>query len=116
MNPKRVPLLTGDDLAYATLDYIREHPEEWDQRFYFCESQACFAGRAIILAGGKKLIGTDWEFFEDGITCLGPTGVVARKLLGWTKTQAREVFTRCQSKDFTELETRVKQVLNREIQ
>jgi hypothetical protein len=38
--------LRGDDLAYATLDYIRDHPEEWDQGHYRCGSTACFIGRS----------------------------------------------------------------------
>src|SRR6266704_2128594 len=51
-------LLRGEELAFLTLDYIREHPEEWDQESYFggCDTTACFAGRAILLA-----LGADWR-------------------------------------------------------
>ena len=49
-------MLTGDDLAYATLDYIRENPEEWDQDCYQCGTVACFAGRAIMLATGEQAV------------------------------------------------------------
>lgn len=42
------------DLAYAVLDHIDAHPEEWDQGVYIgkaeCGTVACFAGRAILLS------------------------------------------------------------------
>lgn len=45
------------ELAYKVLDYIRAHPEEWDQRTWYtknmCGTAACFAGWSVILAGGK---------------------------------------------------------------
>jgi len=100
--------LRGDDLAYATLDYIREHPEEWNQGFYFfrnttafsCSTTACFAGRAVVLSG---------EFTENR-----HTGIHAAELLGWTDVQADYVF-RCFTTDFGVLERHVKAVLNGEV-
>lgn len=40
-------------LAYATLDQIMAHPEEWYQDNWRCESGMCFAGWAVTLSGGK---------------------------------------------------------------
>lgn len=101
-------LLRGEELAYSTLDYIREHPEEWDQDSYFCGSTACFAGRVILLALGKS-----WRAYQNRGTGMS-TGSLARELLGWTPEQADAVF-RCWTDDFTVLELQVKRVLNGEI-
>jgi len=90
----------NDDLAYSTLDYIREHPEEWDQRDYFCGSTACFAGRAILLAGGQAVHGRSF--------------ITARDLLGWTYDEAHYIFNSF-TRDFDVLELAVKRVLNGEI-
>jgi hypothetical protein len=101
-------MLTGDDLAYAALDYIREHPEEWDQDSYFdsCGTVACFAGRAILLALGHRP-----PVEEMAAT---PLFQVAQELLGWSYEQADAVFYYWTT-DFAQLEKRVKQVLNGEI-
>ena len=108
--------LRGDDLAYATLDYIREHPEEWDQKAYFCGSSACFAGRAIILATGGAITQVKAEnprsHYDE---CFGSAGIMARDLLGWTNHQAWRVFYTF-TNDFTKLEELVKGVLNGEIE
>lgn len=100
--------LRGDALAYATLDYLREHPEEWDQCTFFCRSTACFAGRAILLAKNCTLANVNMlDLWND-------PEAYAQELLGWTDAQAYEVFFFFTS-DFTALENRVKQVLNGEI-
>lgn len=39
------------ELAYAVLDHIDAHPDEWDQRRWACGSTACFAGWAVRLSG-----------------------------------------------------------------
>lgn len=44
-------------LAYRTLDYIRAHPQEHQQRQWRCESGMCFAGWAVQLAGGRWVTG-----------------------------------------------------------
>jgi hypothetical protein len=111
--------LRGDDLAYATLDYIRDHPEEWDQSHYYCGTAACFAGRALLIAMGedamKKIPNKSEDFlFLPGGLLLNLLGQTARDLLGWTDHQAAWVFL-CFTKDFARLELRVKQVLNGEI-
>jgi len=57
--------LRGRELAYATLDYIKSHPEEWEQTEWRCESGMCFAGHAAILGGAvwvkQNLNDTDWK-------------------------------------------------------
>lgn len=44
-------------LAYSVLDHIDAHPESWDQadwgRKNDCGTRACFAGWAVLLAGGE---------------------------------------------------------------
>ena len=121
--------LRGDDLAYATLDYIREHPEEWNQSSYFstrrstactCRSTTCFAGRALLLAGEQQPTKNETFFTEDipaghPSRILGYSGCRARRLLGWSVTQAAYVFLD-NTKDFTILEERVKRVLNGEVE
>lgn len=87
------------ELAYEALDYIREHPEEWDQASYTCGSTACFAGRASLIAG------------------IHPTMIwihTARHALGWSDAEAESVFW-LQTRDFDVLENAVKRVLNGEI-
>ncbi len=97
----QVPPLTGDDLAYATLDFIREHPEEWDQAWYFCGTRACFAGRALLLSGKFTQIGNRNDDEE------------AARQLGWTRREASAVFY-FYTRSFSALESRVKAVLNGE--
>lgn len=91
----------NEDLTYATLDYIREHPKEWDQSSYVCGSTACFAGRACLIAGVRDEKGDIWR-------------EPARKALGWTRSEAAHVFY-LQTKDFAVLERAVKEVLNGEV-
>ena len=100
--------LRGDDLAYATLDYIREHPEEWDQRSYWCGSTACFIGRALTIAWDTTLAGARERHWAG--TGKSPT-VVAAELLGWTPLQAAMVSGNG-TEDFTTLEHVVKGILN----
>ena len=45
----------NDELIDKVMAYIREHPEEWDQRYWVkrsaCGATACFAGHAMLLSG-----------------------------------------------------------------
>ncbi len=110
-------LLRGEELAFLTLDYIREHPEEWDQESYFggCDTTACFAGRAILLA-----LGADWRclarrmFPEEFLSPNPHPGDIAGKLLGWSHREAVTVFY-CYTQDIDILEHKVKRILNGEI-
>lgn len=51
--------MTGPNtpLAYLVLDHIDAHPDSWDQadwgRKNDCGTRACFAGWAVLLAGGE---------------------------------------------------------------
>ena len=87
------------ELALKTLDYIREHPETWDQGDYVCGAKACFFGRAALLAGWSR-----WETPER----FWSTPI--RELLGWTAEEAASVCY-LQTDDFSELEAAVKRVL-----
>lgn len=100
------------DLAYQALDYIREHPQEWDQRDYFCGTTACFAGRVCLIAYGSEL--ATYKFRLEQMPHLSGTGALAAHLLGWTEIEASSVFS-CFTKDFAVLEQNVKSVLNGEV-
>jgi hypothetical protein len=96
----------GEDLAYQTLDYIREHPKEWDQGLYWCGTSACFAGRAIILDAENHR--EDSQYIRGRCSDPGP---YAAALLGWNWDDAKTVFGNM-THDFSELERLVKNVLN----
>ena len=105
--------MRNDELAYKTLDYIREHPEEWFQGLFFCGTQACFAGRAVLIAKGLKN-GADFYRVNAKVSNRNAVSVTARDLLGWTTEEAYSVFFDCDTHDFSVLEARVKAVLNGE--
>jgi hypothetical protein len=50
------PKLTGNKLLRATMNYIIQHPEEWNQRceVHPCFTTCCFVGRAVLLAGQSQ--------------------------------------------------------------
>lgn len=104
----------NEDLAYQVLDYIREHPAEWNQDTYVCGTTACFAGHAILLDAVNRELSakvTRLTFMQaSGWVC----AETARELLGWNYTQSDHVF-RCYTRDFGELERRVKDVLSGEV-
>lgn len=39
------------ELAWRVLDHIDAHPENWDQRRWWCGTGGCFAGWTVQLAG-----------------------------------------------------------------
>lgn len=45
-------LLDPRQLRHATLAYIRDHPDEWEQGAWRCRTGMCYAGTATMLAGG----------------------------------------------------------------
>lgn len=79
--------LRGDDLAYATLAYIRDHPRDWDQAA-ITGVRACFIGRAVMISGASRDPDT--------------LGAGAR-LLGWTRADARTVYN-TYTRDYATLE------------
>lgn len=108
--PAEMPAHCNDDLAYAALDYIREHPEEWDQSKYICRTScgttACFAGRVALIARERGM----HPYPVYGVSA----GIIAQDMLGWTCEECFHVFHNYTS-DFTVLETAVKEVLNGEV-
>jgi hypothetical protein len=100
----------NDALAYQTLDYIREHPEEWDQKDYFCGTTACFAGRAIILTAQARGVSRQELYTSENANL---SSRLAMQLLGWDEDEAWSVFN-LMTRDFGELERAVKDVLNGE--
>jgi hypothetical protein len=39
------------ELAYRVLDHIDAHPEQWNQKRWWCGTSGCFAGWAVTLSG-----------------------------------------------------------------
>jgi hypothetical protein len=95
------------DLAYQTLDYIREHPEEYYQGLYFCGSKCCFAGWALVLNARNH--GDVYLMDNDR------AGREAMKVLGFTSDEANYTFDGS-IPSFDVLERKVKQVLNGELE
>lgn len=90
------------ELMERTMTYIRDHPEEWDQKTFVsaCGTTHCFAGTALRLSGETVLYG-------DGLV----SGKQAELLLGLTSGQACEVFYNFTA-DVDELALVVKDVIN----
>jgi hypothetical protein len=42
-------------LLRETLEYIENHPEEWDQEEYLCRTGMCFFGHALLLSGKVRI-------------------------------------------------------------
>jgi hypothetical protein len=65
------------ELAYKALDHIDAHPEQWDQGIWIIESECgtvgCFAGWAVLLAGGT--VGLTAGRYDPVVTG-GPEGIV----------------------------------------
>lgn len=62
------------DLLRDTLDYIEQHPEEWDQSTWATKKQAtknvcgtsfCFAGHAVNLSEQYRLVGSAYNWHTD---------------------------------------------------
>jgi hypothetical protein len=109
-----MPALRGDVLAIAALNYIREHPEEWNQMFFICDTDACFAGRVVLLAHG---LGSETDFWRNRSKILVPASgdpgdmaVVAAELLGWSPDVAGRVFYNF-TNDFAVLEQLVEEAM-----
>lgn len=51
---------------YAGLNRIREHPEEWDQKGWVCETGGCFAYHVAIAAGWSPTIDNPFFFTKEG--------------------------------------------------
>lgn len=58
-------------LLRQTLDYIEDHPLDWDQARWHCGTVCCFAGRAALLNGAE------WAQIH-GMSATRSVAVVAR--------------------------------------
>lgn len=101
-------------LMRKTLDYIEHNPEDWDQDMWGaryergvwsrqhsmtpCATACCFAGNAVLLAGGdfvevyRHAVEVDGVHYENAADA-------AYKLLGLTWKQADALFDECNSLD-----------------
>jgi hypothetical protein len=72
------------ELLEATMQYILDHPEEWDQSTFICGTAACFAGRAALLSGWSieeiHNAADSCEMYSEGAKLLGLTYVEAHCL------------------------------------
>lgn len=86
-------------LLQKTLDHIRSHPEEWEQRFWRCGAGMCFAGHAAILGGATWLTELDVtaDDFDTVVmpdkTTKHPVQFAAQQLLDVTFPQADKLFS-----------------------
>lgn len=69
--------LTNAALAYATLDHIDANPDEWNQERWICGTGACYAGHAVMIAGGT--IEED-PYSALGIVTAGPALMVGESV------------------------------------
>ena len=66
-------------LAYKTLDYIKAHPEEWDQSNWHCGTTHCFGGLVEMFTTGEV---NEWESTWD----------VAEEALGISIDESTDLF------------------------
>jgi hypothetical protein len=45
------------ELLEQVMQYIEDHPEQWDQSDWVCETAGCFAGNALLLSGFERVYG-----------------------------------------------------------
>lgn len=60
------PTTVNVELLRDTLDHIETHPQEWDQSDWWCETTACFAGHAALLAGADLVDEATQKVTYDG--------------------------------------------------
>jgi hypothetical protein len=95
-------------LLRQTLAFIEAHPEDWNQSYWRCDTAACFAGHAALLAGAswahraedgvnlEDLADHDPEAFEavcpPGADCTVRVSTYARQVLGIEPADAARLF------------------------
>lgn len=93
-----------DNAEVGTIEELRD-----------CGTTACFAGHAILLAGGKYTNGAGWS--HPDVRAFGDSSStaesIAQQLLGFTSTEATKIFYTF-TDDFDVLKRTVKDVLNGE--
>lgn len=80
------------------LDYIIDHPDEWDQNTWtntdpVCGTTYCFAGHAVVSAGYKIMDRGAVIYRPDGSIGVS-VGTEAQEVLGLTRWEADELFLR----------------------
>jgi hypothetical protein len=76
-------LVPNAALAYAVLDHIDAHPEQWNQAKWDCGTAACFAGHAVRLSGGVIQ-----GFSNSDAEVVDTTDEFARWMLGMSPLEA----------------------------
>lgn len=94
-------------LLRSTLDYIKTHPEQWNQKTWHCGTTACFAGHAAILAGCRwghlessaviltealETLVPSWRIEDFGSYRVTSAAAAATVALGLTESQANALF------------------------
>lgn len=92
-------LTRNSDLLRAVARQIREHPETYNQHVWACGTQACIAGWAVLLSGGRIGSANDtWgesvldHAFLDDDEVGEHVGDAAERLLGLTADEATVLF------------------------
>lgn len=112
----------NNELIDATLSWIRNHPESWDQGIWVNEygTHACFGGWALLLSGYRMAVGPcitcqdsnclGWRGLVDidGDKILGTKRAEANKILGFTRGQGEHIYYA--PNDLGSLESRVANV------
>lgn len=119
----------NDVLINKVMDYLREHPKEWDQRYWVestaCGTTACFAGHTMLLSGytvdrvkrgcdedlnedhdcglyGCDVI--DTKFFTPDGRRIDDEDIEAGKLLGLTRWDSESIFFRTSIVDIDDMQ------------
>lgn len=101
--PKR-----DDAELYRVFDYARNHPENWDQR-YFSRETDC--GTTYCIAGFKRFV-FDGVTPEEDLRSTEPTGHYAARKLGLNEDEASALFYEAGTHE--QVEDTVKRILNDE--
>lgn len=117
-------MAVNKELVEKVLDHLRQHPEEWDQDQWFCETTACFGGRALLMSG-YRIIDTSIEKARNAdeldhvndVEMVDPSGNIlsdyanqATEVLGLPAHLADEIFGDL-SCDFDQFESVVRDVV-----
>jgi hypothetical protein len=111
-------------LLRQTLNYIKEHPQEWNQKEWRCGTTYCFAGTAVKLDGGEfvsedspRVYARPEEFNPARWAYCGfPTIEIysrAVNILGLTDEQADNLFA--PNNNLTDLEYKVNELIGTEV-
>jgi hypothetical protein len=71
------------ELLEKVLSYIEDHPQEWHQETWACNTAACFAGHTLLLNGFARVYQSPAESAWTGLLECGP---VAGDPYGWVNS------------------------------